>query len=199
MGWFNRKKAERTAERVQDSQSYDAPSHAQNPPPYVYHGGAGWAPGHDPTVQEQWATNDHYYDTQFPGQVSFWPQENTLHADEGLPVTMATQSRAPDPRWVPVTPSRQTITPSNYSFMRPFQQWGARELNGNRFSMASNVRAYQVGGMQPAKERNRRNTYRVEPAPWDENIVDLPKRVNDIPQAVYISPMANTYSRTYRM
>ena len=199
MGWFQRKKAERTAETVINSNTYEVPSHAQNPPPYVPNGGAGWAPVALPTVEQQWATNNHYYKTQDPTEESFWPQENTLYSDEGPDSVTVVHYRAADPRWVPPNPDRRIPTPHNYSFLRPFQQQGARNLNGNHFSMASNIRAHPIGGMQPAKERNRRNTYRVEPAPWDENLVDVPSRgSNDVIQAVYQNPIASPLSRSHR-
>jgi hypothetical protein len=38
--------------------------------------------------------------------------------------------------------------------------------------MADHRRNYEILGMAPA--RSRRNTYRMEPAPWDLDVVDMP-------------------------
>lgn len=97
---------------------------------------------------------------------------------------------AGDRRWVDsprrnppaTTRPTQTSSPSNYRFMRPFDQFNrpfedmvagtARHLNGEHFSMADHRRDYEILGMAPA--RTTRNTYRLEPTPWDENLVDQP-------------------------
>lgn len=84
----------------------------------------------------------------------------------------------PDARWDPPAENRvtQRMSPRRYSFTRPFDQLskgnGARHLNGNHFSMADHRREYEVLGMQPWGTR--RNTYRVDPAPWDADMYDVP-------------------------
>lgn len=80
---------------------------------------------------------------------------------------------APNPRWAQY-PEHNNLTarnsPNYYSFTRPYDQNYERRLNGSHFSMADHRRNYPVFGMAPA--RTWRNTSRVEPAPWDSNIVD---------------------------
>lgn len=84
----------------------------------------------------------------------------------------------PDPRWNPPAETRLTerMSPRRYSFLRPFDQGGkgtgARQFNGVHMSMADHRREYEVLGMQPW--HHRRNTYRVDPAPWDADIYDVP-------------------------
>lgn len=92
---------------------------------------------------------------------------------------------APNPRSVPVAESRITsrLAPRGYSFTRFFDQFNrthdgdpltgsARTFNGEHFSMADHRRTYDVEGFAPV--RTPRNTYRIEPTPWDTNIVDMP-------------------------
>lgn len=89
---------------------------------------------------------------------------------------------APNPRSIPPKESRitQLLSPSNYSFLRPFMtgqpKMGQRELNGVHFSMADHRRNYEILGMAPQRKpgSGTRNTYRLDPQPWDENIVDMP-------------------------
>ena len=84
----------------------------------------------------------------------------------------------PDPRWNPPAETRITeaMAPRSYSFTRPFDQAakgnGARLFNGMHFSMADHRRDYDILGMQPWGKR--RNTYRVDPAPWDADMYDVP-------------------------
>jgi hypothetical protein len=90
---------------------------------------------------------------------------------------------APNPRSIPVPESRPTqqMAPRSYSFTRPFDQHAAREFNGTHFSMADHRRNYEILGMSPV--RTMRNTYRIEPIPWDGNIVDLPPEESFLPEA----------------
>lgn len=80
---------------------------------------------------------------------------------------------APDSRRTPPDESRvtQKMSPSRYVFTRPFDQHAARTFNGIHFSMADHRRNYPVLGMQPISRP--RNTYRIDPAPWDTDIVDM--------------------------
>lgn len=81
-----------------------------------------------------------------------------------------------NPRLNPPPEPRRTLlmAPTTYRFERPFDQHSARRLNGNHFSMADHRREYEIHqhGMTPV--RSLRNTYRLEPAPWDADIVDMP-------------------------
>lgn len=81
---------------------------------------------------------------------------------------------ADNPRRTPPAEPRPTLSmaPSTYQFVRPFDQHSARYLNGTHFSMADHRRDYDILGMAPV--RSLRNTYRLEPAPWDTDIVDTP-------------------------
>lgn len=81
---------------------------------------------------------------------------------------------APDPRRTPPPETRPTqeMSPSRYTFQRPFDQTTARRLNGLRFSMADHRRVYEVTGTAPISSR--RNTYRQDPGPWDAALTDYP-------------------------
>lgn len=97
--------------------------------------------------------------------------------------------RAPDPRWTPPPESRPTqqMSPHTYLFQRPFDQTIARRLSGQHVSMAVNRRNYDILTMTPVT--NRRNTYRVEPSPWDTDIVDeTPSATEGRPSARLQSP-----------
>lgn len=89
----------------------------------------------------------------------------------------ANKRAAPDPRRTPPPEPRPTqqIGPSTYSFTRPFDQGIERRNNGVHFSMADHERNYEILGMAPV--RTLRNTYRIEPGPWDTDIVDMPPDV----------------------
>lgn len=99
----------------------------------------------------------------------------------------------------------QRMSPRRYSFTRLFDQRskgnGARTLNGNHFSMADHRRDYEILGMQPWGAR--RNTYRVDPAPWDADMYDVPPadtigvQTQGRIQAVEIPETLN--SRSYRL
>lgn len=84
----------------------------------------------------------------------------------------------PDPRWNPPAETRITekMSPRRYSFWRPFDQGtkgnGARQLNGLHFSMADHRREYEILGIRPWSAH--RNTYRVDPTPWDADMYDVP-------------------------
>lgn len=115
---------------------------------------------------------------------------------------------AHNPRRVPPPEPRLTTTmaPRSYSFLRPFgsglPKEGAKYFTGDHFSMADFRRNYQidhVGGMLPQNTR-RRNTYRLEPAPWDANQVDTPP--DNIPAPTQIQPQtieAPYESRSWRL
>jgi hypothetical protein len=108
----------------------------------------------------------------------------------------------------PETRPTQQMSPRTYSFTRPFDQinrvWSdmtagsARHLNGVHFSMADHRREYDVLGMAPWSRP--RNTYRIDPAPWDQDMVDMPQEyapVSNRVQAVEIQE--NLSSRSWRL
>lgn len=105
---------------------------------------------------------------------------------------------APDPRRSPPNPIRLTnqLSPANYMFTRPFDQHSARQLNGQHFSLADHRRNYPVLGMQPAPAR--RNTYRIDPPPWDTNIVDTVPLSPPGPGRVLVSDLPSR-GRSYRL
>lgn len=83
-----------------------------------------------------------------------------------------------NPRRNPPPESRKTqlMAPTTYSFTRPFDTGYVRTFNGTHFSMADHRRDYPILGMGPVKSS--RNTYRIEPTPWDVDVVDLPPPSN---------------------
>jgi hypothetical protein len=91
-------------------------------------------------------------------------------------VTGSDRRWADDPRRTPPPETRltQQMAPRTYLFERPYGQDSERYLNGNHFSMADHRRSYEIQqfGMNPVTTP--RNTYRLEPAPWDVNVVDVP-------------------------
>jgi hypothetical protein len=115
-----------------------------------------------------------------------------------------------NPRETPPPESRLTsnMSPRSYTFMRPFDQFNrdyanveigsARHLNGQHFSMADHRREYPILGIKP--NNNRRNTYRLDPTPWDSDIVDVPQDVTpDVPQARITSGNVPYPSRAFRL
>jgi hypothetical protein len=82
------------------------------------------------------------------------------------------RQRAPHPLWVPPPEPRPTtaMSPRTYYFERPFGKEIASRLTGAHISLADNRRAYDIYTMAPVPRL--RNTYRVEPGPWDTDIVD---------------------------
>jgi len=112
----------------------------------------------------------------------------------------------PDPRWNPPAETRPTerMSPNSYSFTRPFDQGtkgnGARQFNGSHMSLADHKREYDILGMRPWGAH--RNTYRVDPTPWDADIYDVPPPdtmgapVQGRVQAVDVPDSAN---RAYRL
>lgn len=118
---------------------------------------------------------------------------------------------ADDPRRTPPAEPRVTsrFSPSSYQFTRLFDQFNrthdgdaptgsARQFNGQHFSMADHRRTYDILGMAPVTSR--RNTYRMEPTPYDVNIVDLPADVEpDVPEARLRSVELPPQQRSWRL
>lgn len=132
---------------------------------------------------------------------------------EGKGVLASDHRWAPNPRSVPPPESRitQQLSPGTYSFTRPFDQLNrpygdvvagsSRSFNGWHFSMADHKRTSQITdqtvGSMPV--RHARNTYRIEPTPWDTNIVDLPATVGpSIPTELYRTSEVPP-NRSYRL
>lgn len=113
-----------------------------------------------------------------------------------------------NPRETPPPETRWTekLSPANWSFTRPFDRNskgnGARSLNGMHFSMADHRRDYTIGGMRPWRQS--RNTYRMDPSPWDADMYDVPptETQNVTNQARYQAPSGpQEYgpTRSYRL
>src|SRR3546814_8656870 len=76
----------------------------------------------------------------------------------------------------------------------------ARQLNGQHFSMADHRREYPILGIKP--NHLRRNTYRLDPSPWDADLVDVPgnQQMEDVqPQARIISGNVPYPGRSFRL
>lgn len=128
-----------------------------------------------------------------------WAENKGATANELRFAPNPLSTPAPETRWT------QQQSPNTYSFVRPFgngldgvPKAPARALSGEHFSMASHRRTYEIYGMQP--RRSWRNTYRLTPEPWDEDIVDMPDDADSSVNAVYVSPVVGqNRSRTYRL
>lgn len=99
--------------------------------------------------------------------------------EEGRGITPGDRRWADNPRRNPppgIRPATEDMSPRTYSYTRPFMQgnpkMGQRDLNQDHFSMADHRRNYPVGDMGAVKTA--RNTYRVDPTPWDADMVDVP-------------------------
>ena len=148
---------------------------------------------------------------QFYGSRDF--DDANRHRAEDQSATMWNESKgigserrwAPNPREIPPPEPRITskIAPRTYSFLRPFKHGLGKgsvpnALNGQHFSMADHRRNYEIGGMQPATSR--RNTYRIEPTPWDTDIVDVPPNVAPVAAQARIQSREVAYgTRNFRL
>lgn len=107
------------------------------------------------------------FDAETKARESVVAQDTTGHQEQ-----KGQNTRAPHPLWVPPPEPRPTtgMSPHTYFFSRPFDQTVARRFNGSHLSLADNRRNYDILTMAPVTRR--RNTYRVEPTPWDTDIMD---------------------------
>lgn len=140
---------------------------------------------------------------------TFWgaidTDDKTRHSVEdqdadGFATTVSGSGKpaAPNPRLKPSAEPRPTgrLSPRTYTFTRP--EWGnPRELTGEHFSMADHRRDYEILGTQPV--RSWRNTYRIQPAPWDTDMVDIaPNDPTDV-IAARIESVEVPLSRSFRL
>lgn len=109
---------------------------------------------------------------EYPTSEGQFDQEETLYA-VAPPAVQTVKVRAPDPRWIPTGSIRPQRAPTSYRAINPFDWQYARQMNGLHFSMASNLRTYAIGGMQPVTSR--RNTFRLIPPPHDVNQTNYPR------------------------
>jgi hypothetical protein len=186
----------------------------------------GWAPtGLRPSTQEypsaqrtgDFARIDMRPDPGSPPEFYWQPRdrdERTRHSVEEQDADGWTEQKGfkkvgRNARDTPPPEDRPTMSmaPSTYTFTRPFDQertygdvrihW-ARQMNGTHFSMADHRRDYPILGMAPAN-RVRRNTYRLMPAPWDTNLIDLPPDAGSAPYERVRSQEVSQVQRSYRL
>lgn len=142
------------------------------------------------------------------------PQDFPLGNAQGYPDPHAgIQAFAPNPRSVPPTPSRITnfLAPISYFFTRPFGQGLPKltraPLDGTHFSMADHKRnvAYTNGetsmGMIPPRKpgAGTRNTYRLDPTPWDTAYTDMPPSQDSALVESPVSTYGTVRSRSWRL
>jgi hypothetical protein len=116
------------------------------------------------------------------------------------PVGALPKRAAPDPRRTPPEEPRPTnrMAPNRWIYTRPFDQHAAHRLNGIHFSMADHRRQYPIMGMQPITTR--RNTYRLDPGPWDTDIVDEQPSADYTPnQRIQQVELPTSTSRSWRL
>lgn len=94
-------------------------------------------------------------------------------------------------------------SPSNYRFTRPGWE-GTPYLNGNHFSQADHPTSFPSVPFGMTAAGLRRNTYRVEPPPWDANLYDTTKETQGLAstpvQAVNVDSSAFPQrGKTYRL
>lgn len=147
----------------------------------------GWAPELTDRIG---GTPDPYREEQLPRQDrranlrNFFGWWKSYDADTATRESVVTQqttgsterkgklNRADDPRWTSPGEARPTqqLNPHTYFFQRPWDQVISRRFGGSHFSLADNRRAYDI--LTQSAIPNRRTTFRLEPTPWDNNMVD---------------------------
>lgn len=124
---------------------------------------------------------------------------------EGRGITPGDRRWADNPRRNPppgIRPATESLSPRSYSYVRPFMQgngkMGERDFNQEHFSMADHRRVYPDSEMMPVKTA--RNTYRIDPTPWDVNLVDVPAdAMSSIPSARLQGVEVESPSRSWRL
>lgn len=124
--------------------------------------------------------------------------------EEGRGIAPSDRRFVDNPRRTPPPDIRvtQKLSPRSYSYTRPFMQgnakMGARDLNQTHFSMADHRRNYPAGDMGAV--RTMRNTYRIDPTPWDANMTDAPPVMEPYaPQGGIQSVEVSYGSRNWRL
>jgi len=170
--------------------------------------------GHDYRPSPFTSPPSHWWLGPGPGRENFVRTGNVENVDgDGWaffrppPGDAQWKEAADPPRRHPPAESRATnrLAPTTYSYTRPFDSGGLpktpeRQFNGIHFSMADHRRNYPIYGMNAPRQK--RNTYRLDPAPWDQNVVDLGS--GDLPVAheynarLVQQDLVSTASRTGR-
>lgn len=146
-------------------------------------------------VPGQWSKNNPLQET------ALWPQEY-LDGDEGEAHHVPRKTRVADPRWTPPQYTGATgqgsRNPAGYEFQRPYDVSSAKHLNGNRYSQAEHPHDYQYTGITTSGMR--RNTYRIDPGPWDTDVIDRPGTTDPTTAATYTQPTTVPIRKTsYRL
>jgi hypothetical protein len=167
------------------------PAYAVSTRPSGYAPYEGWAPTLAETLDETrtGAAIRHDRRANLRDPWGWWKRQDAdtakRHSVESVDADGWTENKgsprtaAPDPRslhW-PETRRTQSMAPRTYLFERPFDQEIARNFSGAHMSLAVNRRNYEILTMEPVAPR--RNTYRVEPTPWDTDIVDETPNPNE--------------------
>jgi hypothetical protein len=85
-----------------------------------------------------------------------------------------------------------------WGYQRPFDKNSPSRLTGDHFSMADHRRDYKIFEATPVNKR--RNTFRLDPAPWDTNIVDTVETVPPRTAGYDITEAQNApTSRSFRL
>jgi hypothetical protein len=133
-----------------------------------------------------------------------WSDQGPMSVDP-TPTSDGTQPTEPSNdsgRWSVANYGRLLRAGVGYTFLR-FWTENARDecgFTGDHISLSDNAVVLPVGGMRPNYERNKRNTYRIEPEPWDLNYVDLsvdPTQGASSPASPVVPP--NVGGRSYRL
>lgn len=178
---------------------------------YVDLPGLGYAPPHRISVASDEASIKDFRPEPNRPPEEFWDAQNDTVERHGVEYQDADgfevsregsgKPHAAHPESIRPVPPRLTdkLSPHSYTFTRPFDQHAERQFNGEHFSMADHRRTYEVTGMAPV--RTPRNTYRIPPTPWDQDIVDMaPDREPDTVQARIVQvELPVPVDRSYRL
>lgn len=124
---------------------------------------------------------------------TFYPVQ---HGPSGKQVTDSPYRPGwPDPKRITIG-----VNPNSWNFTRKFDQTPARHLTGEHFSMAGHRRNYDTFGMRPVSMA--RNTYRLDPTPWDAAMYDSPANTPEYEVGTASresAPAADYGTRSYRL
>ncbi len=132
------------------------------------------------------------------------PYENVIVSDEGpISVDPSPDARGKhpyEPNNNPPDDPRIVHAGIGYTFERQWENTVRDKtgFSGDHISLSDNKVILPVGGLAPKK--NLRNTYRLEPEPWDVNIVDI--SVNPAENMAAPPPpqiAEGTHTRSYRL
>lgn len=177
-----------------------------------YNDYVGWEEAPLEDVRVQAVHHNHYprqyswHDAPNNSQNLNLPFEVVASANDMLPsVTETPHQRGAYPREPnnhPPDAERYQRNPASWTFFRNWtaSQRDSQGFDGAHISMGDNIIVQPVGGMRPNYERNRRNTYRIEPEPWDLNYTDVSadSAQNAAPPSIPMVP-PNVHGHSYRL